>query len=849
MPADEAQDESVTLADWLRAQPDEAIIRLFLLRPDLATPPPPDFTVLAARMEVRVSVTRVVDRLDTFVHEVLQALTVLPAGASLAELTAFTGHREVAAAVRRLRELGLLWGDDTALRIVGMAVDLVGERPLGLGRPVRQCLSSYRNVQLNRLAAALGGIPSQGVGAGSGSDRDGGGGWGGPGGRPDLVSVVGALFDEPARIHGWVESCTPRARELLERLASETSLGSTTAAHRVVPVEQARTPVEELLARGLIIGIDDEKVELPREVGLVVRGGTPAGPLHPRPPELEGTAIGVASVDAAAALTAQTIVRWVTTIVEAWGETPLTPLRTGGLSVRDLRATARLLDTDERVAAFVVELAWAAGLVDATTGNDVQFMPTAAYDRWGTEPIEVRWAVLVDSWLRAPIATWLIGERDERGRQIAALSSEVRRGVARELRADVLRALGAAPAGMAPSAASLRALLAWRAPRRTGTFLDRTVESTVVDAELLGVTGRGAPSTVGRVIIDRLETEAADPAHTPLTSGRPAGGDTDLCQRLADVLGPLLPEPVEELLLQADLTAVAPGPLVPRVAARLARMADIESTGAATVYRFTEESLRRAFDSGLTAEDLHDDLARWGRTGIPQGLTYLIDDTARRHGRMRAGPAASYLRCDDTALLSEVVVSRGTQALGLRRIAPTIVISSLPVNDLLAGLREAGYAPVAEAPDGRVLLSRPTTHRTPARARSSSGDVADSRLAQARDVLRLVRRGDDSARTLRAARSTDIAGFGLTRSAPLILTMLQDAVREKQRILLGYVDQQGTPRDRIVRPTALDGGWLTAWDELTDQPRRFALHRVTGIAELGRSGGTPAARQDSDASH
>lgn len=402
---------------------------------------------------------------------------------------------------------------------------------------------------------------------------------------------------------------------------------------------------------------------------------------------------------------------------------------------------------------------------------------------------------------------------------------------------------------MAPSAASLRALLAWRAPRRTGTFLDRMIESTVADAELLGLTGRGSPSTVGRVVIEQLEAELADPARTPLAPGRPAAGATDLCARLADALGPLLPEPVEELLLQADLTAVAPGPLVPRVAARLARMADVESTGAATVYRFTEDSLRRAFDSGLTAEDLHDDLARWGRTGIPQGLTYLIDDTARRHGRMRAGPAASYLRCDDTALLAEVVASRGTQALGLRRIAPTIVISSLPVNELLAGLRAAGYAPVAEAPDGRVLLSRPTTHRTPARARPTSGDVADSRLAQARDVLRLVRRGDDSARTLRAARSTDIAGFGLTRSAPLILTMLQNAVREKQRILLGYVDQQGTPRDRIVRPTALDGGWLTAWDELTDQPRRFALHRVTGIAELGRPGGVPPARADSDAPH
>ncbi|CAO5172494.1 Helicase XPB/Ssl2 N-terminal domain-containing protein [Frankia sp. AiPs1] len=825
-PVDKAQNGSATLADWLRAQPDDMVMRLFLLRPDLATPPPPDFAVLAARMDVRVSVTRVVDRLDTFVHEVLQALTVLPAGVSLAALTAFAGGAQVAPAVRRLRELGLAWGDDTALRVVGMAVDLVGGRPLGLGRPIRQCLSSYRQGQLTRLLEALGGPADRaGTAAAAGTDP---------------INAIGELFDDPARVRGWIERCSPRASELLNRLAAESSLGSTTAANRVLPVEKARTPIEELLARGLIIGIDGETVELPREVGLAVRGQTPAGPLHPLPPRAEGTEIGVASADGAAALAARTVVRWVSTLVEAWGEAPLTPLRTGGLSVRDLRATARLLDSDERVAAFVVELAWAAGLVDATTGNDVQFMPTAAYDRWCTEPLEARWALLVESWLRSPVAAWLIGERDERGRQIAALSSDVRRGIARELRADVLRALGASPPGLAPSSASLRALLAWRAPRRTGTFLDRMVDSTVAEAELLGLTGRHAPSTVGRVIIDQLEIEHQDPARSGHLPGRPAAGDAGLCERLADALAPLLPEPVDELLLQADLTAVAPGPLVPRAAARIARMADIESVGAATVYRFTEDSLRRAFDSGLTAEDIHDDLAHWGRTGIPQALTYLIDDTARRHGRMRSGPAASYLRCDDSALLTEVVASRATQALGLRRIAPTIVISSLPVNELLAGLRGAGYAPVAEAPDGRVLLSRPPTHRTPARARPASGDVVDGRLAAARDVLRLVRRGDESARTVQAARTMDIAGFGLTRSAPLILTMLQDAVRLRQRILLGYVDQQGTPRDRIVRPTTLDGGWLTAWDELTEQPRRFALHRVTGVAELGDHGGATA---------
>ncbi|THJ74800.1 helicase-associated domain-containing protein [Candidatus Frankia alpina] len=834
MLADPAPDESMTLVGWLRALPDEAITRLFLLRPDLATPPPPDFDVLAARLEIRVSVARAMERLDTNACEVLEALTILPSPVTLAELCAFCGHAEVAGVVRRLRELGLLWGDDGALRVVGMVVDLVGARPLGLGRPVRECLSAYRHTQLTRIADALGLIPPTTDSAESGTGFT---------ARADLAVAIAGLFANPAQVRGQLDGCSERAHQLLRRLAAGPALGTTTEAGRLLPVASARSPVEELLARGLLVGIDDDTVELPREVGLALRGDEPAGQLHPYPPEPTGATVGASAADASAALAANTVVRWITTLLDAWGATPVTPLRTGGLSVRDLRATAKLLDVDERTAAFVVELAAAAGLVDATAGVDIQYMPTAAYDRWGIDLVAARWAVLVEGWLRSPSAAWLVGDRDERGRQIAAMSLEVRRSAVPDLRAQVLRALAAAPAGVAPTGESLRALLTWRAPRRAGTLLAGMIDGTVAEAELLGLTGRGTPSTVGRLLAARLDEENADPARVVGLPIRPAGGDAALCTRLADALTPLLPEPVEELLLQADLTAVAPGPLVPRVAAELARMADVESSGAATVYRFSEVSLRRGFDSGLTAEDIHAALGRLGRTGVPQGLTYLIDDTARRHGRLRAGSASSYLRCDDTALLAEVVASRRTQALGLRRIAPTIVISSLPTGEVLAGLRSAGYAPVAEAPDGRVVLSRPATHRTPARPRPAPVDVADGRLAQARDVLRLVRRGDDSAQAMRAAGGVAGAEIGLTRSAPLILVMLQGAVRDRRRVLLGYVDQQGTSSDRIVRPTAVDGGWLTAWDELSAGPRRFALHRVTGVADIDEmfgGGGAPA---------
>ena len=55
----------------------------------------------------------------------------------------------------------------------------------------------------------------------------------------------------------------------------------------------------------------------------------------------------------------------------------------------------------------------------------------------------------------------------------------------------------------------------------------------------------------------------------------------------AAVLAAVLPEPLDHILIQADLTAVAPGPLRPDIARELAVLADVESRGGATVHRFT----------------------------------------------------------------------------------------------------------------------------------------------------------------------------------------------------------------------------------------------------------------------
>src|SRR5690606_14143075 len=121
------------------------------------------------------------------------------------------------------------------------------------------------------------------------------------------------------------------------------------------------------------------------------------------------------------------------------------------------------------------------------------------------------------------------------------------------LRRSVLTELLDTPPGstLAPGTgvASLVERLRWRRPRRPQGQL-RQVEPMLQQAAVLGVLGLDGLSAFARALL-----EGADPAA---------------------VLAPLLPAPVDHLLLQADLTAVAPGPLEDDLARKVALLAETE---------------------------------------------------------------------------------------------------------------------------------------------------------------------------------------------------------------------------------------------------------------------------------
>jgi hypothetical protein len=498
-------------------------------------------------------------------------------------------------------------------------------------------------------------------------------------------------------------------------------------------------------------------------------------------------------------------------------------LRAGGLGVRDLRRLARATGVTDLVAALHLEAALAAGLLSdgAESEDGPVWLPTPAYDGWRGASLAERWSRLTAAWLAMPRQASLVGGRDDRDRPINALSGEVSRIAAPGLRRAALLVLAEQPPGSTPSPADVTAVLRWRAPRRGGRHATDAIGAALAEAAALGLTGLGGLTRYGRLLLAEQ-----DPARRSTADADPLGVGTGPASA-ARALDELLPPPLDHVLVQADLTVVVPGPPEPTLAAELDLVADPESAGGATVYRVTPGSVRRALDAGLSATDLHQLFARRSRTPVPQGLTYLVDDVARRHGGLRVGQCGSYLHGEEAALLAELAADRRLAPLALRRIAPTVLVSPFAAQRVLAALRDTGYAPVPEDAGGGIVVSRPPAPRAPAATplrqppRELTGLLTEPQSAA---LVEAIRRGEAASRaTRRTAPSTSVN----PRSTAAALATLQQAIRTRQRIWVGYVDAHGASAARLVRPVSIGAGYLRAEDDRTETLHTFALHRIT----------------------
>ncbi len=436
---------------------------------------------------------------------------------------------------------------------------------------------------------------------------------------------------------------------------------------------------------------------------------------------------------------------------------PLRLLATGKIGRPSERKLAEVLRVEEQAVGFLVGIAESAGLIRRHNGT---LSSSESHREWLERGPEDRWVVIADAWATGH---WN----------------------------DVRARLGQRP-GI--SGTELQEWLAWNYPGGR-EWLPAHTAARLHEAELLGITAHATMSTVG----------------TRLLAGAIAAASA--------ILAESLPTPLDRLYLQHDLTAVATGPLQPKIDTRLRTMADVDGHTIASRYRFTKASISRAVNGNETATSILEFLDGITLSGIPQPLEYLVTETAARHGLLRVGTLTagtphelSYIRSDDDVLLRTVLIDRNLASLHLRPRDSEYLVSTWEHNELYAALHAAKYPVAIEDAHGRILQAK---SKARPREMTSAPVIVDTPDPLRKLVARL-RVAD-----LQAPDSSDEAWLA---------RQLDAAIRSKATVTVSVKMPSGNVVDYRLEPAAIFGGRLRARDPLSEIERTLPLSSIVAVS-------------------
>ncbi|WP_052684708.1 helicase-associated domain-containing protein [Lentzea aerocolonigenes] len=464
---------------------------------------------------------------------------------------------------------------------------------------------------------------------------------------------------------------------------------------------------------------------------------------------------------------------------------------TGGVATVEIRRVARALRVGDGVLRLWLELAVEAQLIGI---ERARLLPTKHADSWLGSAPGARLAALVKAWQRMD---W----RPEPDQARAALRDYTgAAGLA--LRRTALERFSADEAFT--DLDELVADLVWERPAVQDL---RATAAVMGEMESLGLIAGGALTPLGAAVLNSGDIDAA--------------------------AAELMPPAAEKAAFQTDMTAVVNGLPSPELSATLNLVADLEDNDAARVWRLSAGSVRRALDTGLTAEDVLAKLAAVSDAPLPQVIEYQVQDVARRHGHLTVTDVASCVRAEDPMLLQEIVKSKRLGSLKLRFLAPTVLASAQPMAETLAALRRAGYAPTGLDAGDQSIVEHVGRRSAPARGerrpdrwwRTELDDLELTQLA-----IRLVEqerptvgRGTPRANAARMLRDQNV----VLRDEEVLI--LASALVDGSPVEIRYASGPRQLETHVITPAKHLEGVLTA-DCEDGSTREFVIGHVRKVA-------------------
>ncbi|GAA0629131.1 helicase-associated domain-containing protein [Kutzneria viridogrisea] len=782
---------SSALLTWLRQLEVPELALLLGLRADVLPErdPPRSLDQLAVRLCHPRSVQLALADLDATCLGVLTGLRLLGDQGQLTEIAPVFGDlpaAELARALDTLRQYGILLSEGSHWELAEPF--RAGDSPvLGLGVPATRLLAGLTGPQVIGLADRLRLGPALD--------------------KADAVALVAEHLGDADRIRAVARQAPAEVEELLEFLVHSAPDFPSPPTGEAMTAVWGEPDQRWLMERGLLLPAPGYRVQMPREVGIALRGPGFSVPVRPRPPEPTMIPISQSVVDGAASVAASATLHAVTRLVELSGSRPLTWRRSGGLGVRELRRVAKALDCAEPAIRLWAALAARTGLL---TREGDQLVPTAGSDTWRGLPADFRLGTLLNSWWTMPATP----SAEEGPAFLHEDNAET------ALRTDLVGSLSDLGWHAFVDLDEVASYLGWRRPvahrlvHGAESVLLHRVRQVAREAELLGVLARDCASTLARCLV-----EGSDP---------PAGW---------------LPGEAGTARFGADLTAVVVGLPSGELTALLDGAAELESRDTASVWRFSWASVRRALDGGQTAESLLDRLRAVSAGDLPQPLEYLVTDVARRHGELLVSTVGCCVSARDPAVLAELAAHSELRELDGRLLAPTVLACSTDAARTLELLRANGYAPVATDETGAIAVERPEPLRAARAAPVPQDELVPGveprspaeLVALAEELLAAPGEGAELDRLLAAIRESaeqlsEADSRALAQAVLAGTTVQVEFARETFR-RPWWTHGTGEPRwrRRLVRPLEVADGLLHAQDVERGERTQLALAELVRV--------------------